>query len=287
MEGDAHWVCLDGEWIKNLSAIPVQNRSFLYGDGFFETMRTSGVDVIFVETHFERMRKSMAMLDLPDISELQFERFCNNLATLIHKNKWYKGARVRLTVFRKGSGRYTPQDNETGFLLDGEPFCPDYFYPFVGTGKLVTVYSEIKKPLNKLSALKTTSSLFYVLAGNFAKKHNFDDCFILNEQDEIIETVNSNVFVLVGRKVIAPGPLNGALDGTMRKQVLAMLIEAGYEINEGGISDHDLEVADEVLLTNAVQGINWVKGYKERRYYYQVGMELAEKLNLKISNRDY
>ncbi|WP_462281390.1 aminotransferase class IV [Salinivirga cyanobacteriivorans] len=287
MDRTPYWLCVDGEWVRQQDALTVQNRAFLYGDGVFETMRTFGEDIVFVETHFERLTSSLALLDIPLHADLQGDGLRKLAARFIHKNKWYKGARLRLTVYRVGAGRYTPQSNESGFLLDGEPFDNEPFYPFVGTGKLLTAFSEMKKPLNKLASLKTTSSIFYVLAGKHAKTQGFDDCFIMNERDEIIETVNSNVFLVAGNQVIAPGTSNGALNGTMRKQVLNLLNDTNYNITERGINADDLQKADEVLLTNAVQGINWVKGYKERRYYHRFGAELSEKLNLKIVNRQF
>ena len=99
--------------------------------------------------------------------------------------------------------------------------------------------------------------------------------------------MNFNLFLIAGNHVITPGVSNGALNGTMRKQVLNLLDDTNYNIMERGINEDDLLEADEVLLTNAVQGITWVKGYKERRYYHRFGAEVSEKLNLKIVNRQF
>mgnify|MGYP006275848705 CR=1 FL=1 len=286
MESSTPWICINGEWTRE-SIIPAGNRSFLYGDGLFETMRTIGTDVVFFDRHIERLHWGMGQLELPIIKILQSDSIKEMVVSLIHKNKWYSGARVRLNVYRESTGRYTPIEDHTGFLLNGEPMHLQPFYPFTGTGKLLTLYSELRKPLNMISTLKTTSSIFYVLAGKFARANGYDDAFCLNMNGDIIESVNSNVFVITDKQVIAPGPEQGALDGTMRKQMLLLLRDQGFEIEECGISDQDLSNADEVLLTNAVQGINWVKGYKDRRYFHRVGLELSNKLNLLIENRSF
>jgi len=38
-----------------------------------------------------------------------------------------------------------------------------------------------------------------------------------------------------------------------------------------------------VFLTNAVQGIRWVGGYKQKRYYNQLAKKITQLLNEKVA----
>jgi branched-chain amino acid aminotransferase len=51
------------------------------------------------------------------------------------------------------------------------------------------------------------------------------------------------------------------------------------DLVEAQISPDILNEADEVFLTNAVKGIQWVMGYNNKRYFNEVSRFLNKKLN--------
>src|SRR3989339_931158 len=77
-----------------------KNRAFCFGDAVFETMFAYQEKVYFFSDHFERLQKSMKLLkmSIPDnFSEVFFHE---EILKLMRKNRFYKGVRVRLTIFR-------------------------------------------------------------------------------------------------------------------------------------------------------------------------------------------
>jgi branched-chain amino acid aminotransferase len=73
----------------------------------------------------------------------------------------------------------------------------------------------------------------------------------------------------------------GCIDGTMRKTIIKIALKLNIEVFEQeGFSEQDLLQADEVLLTNAIQGVNYVSGFKGRRYYHTFAAKLIQQLNL-------
>jgi branched-chain amino acid aminotransferase len=279
MENKGIWILHDGSWQRDGNVISSSNRSFLYGDGIFETMRVEKSRILFLENHIERLHNSLPVLQLDLIDDLTSERISKHVEQFLIKNKWYKSVRIRLTVYRKAVGKFTPENSDTGYMLSGETLDVDPIFPYKGTGRIMGVYNDELKSVSKLAALKTTSSLFYVLAGAYAKKEGLDDVFVCNQSGEIIETVNSNILLIKGRRIFSPGPEHGALDGTMRKTVLQIGLENGYDVLSQPLQENDILEADEIMLTNAIQGINWVKGFKERRYYSETGAEFSKLLN--------
>ena len=58
-----------------------------------------------------------------------------------------------------------------------------------------------------------------------------------------------------------------------------------YNIKEvSGASPDLLTNADEIFLTNAIQGIRWVVGIKDKRYFCRVSKEINHLLNDSLIN---
>ena len=67
--------------------------------------------------------------------------------------------------------------------------------------------------------------------------------------------------------------------GTMRMQIINLALKNGMKVYECNILPQNLLVADEIFLTNAVQGILWVSGYRTKRYFNNVSRKLTGILN--------
>ncbi|MBW1992134.1 MAG: aminotransferase class IV, partial [Deltaproteobacteria bacterium] len=66
MMSPAAKVWLNDELVPAAAArISVQDRGFLYGDGFFETLRAENGRVLFLAEHLERLRASARDFRLP------------------------------------------------------------------------------------------------------------------------------------------------------------------------------------------------------------------------------
>ena len=79
------------------------NRAFLYGDGFFESMRWHKGKIYFYDDHFTRIKKSFEILKLND-SGLEKDLLQKQIESIIKNQNINTDARVRLTFFalRKG-----------------------------------------------------------------------------------------------------------------------------------------------------------------------------------------
>ena len=60
----------------------------------------------------------------------------------------------------------------------------------------------------------------------------------------------------------------------MRRYLLDQLSSAGYNVKEGAYQPSEIEAADEVFLTNAMNGIRWVKSFSSKTYHCQQTAEL-------------
>jgi branched-chain amino acid aminotransferase len=110
--------------------------------------------------------------------------------------------------------------------------------------------------------------MHYVLAGIFATENQFDTVLLFNEQGNIAETFNANIFIISGDEILTPALTEYCLDGVMRQYVLDKLRNLGYSIKETVLTESDLEYADEIFISNATRGIAWIESYKNKNYSF-------------------
>jgi branched-subunit amino acid aminotransferase/4-amino-4-deoxychorismate lyase len=257
----------------------VSNRGFRYGDGLFESMRYMNGVLKFPELHIDRVQKGMRVLKLDNSSYIDSWFLREKVDELARRNKTGPDARFRLTIFRDSEGLYSPLSNKMAYVLESQKM-DDSEYSFNKKGLIIDVYDELTKPVNILANLKTCNSLVYVLAGIFKKQNALDEVMILNQHGFLCESMSSNVFVVYDRKLYTPSLNEGCIGGVMRQVVMRLAKENGIELVEAQVNPDILNEADEVFITNAARGIQWVMGYNNKRYFNEVSKFLSEKLNL-------
>jgi len=274
-----HYIDFNNKYVAEKEALfTSDNRSFRYGDGLFETMRWMDGDIRFLSHHVTRLREGMHMLQLEHAPAFDEHFIRSRAADLIRKNGLEgQHVRVRLQVYRDGGGLYSPQQNKAAYVMSLSKLDPDDM-KHRKLGLIVDVYSEFKKPYSELSKLKSANALVYVMAGLYRKKNGLDDVLILNQEGFLCESLSSNVFIWYGKKLYTPAISEGCIDGVMRKVVIDLALENGLEVIEAQINPAIMYEADEIFHTNAVHGVQWVMGYKQKRYFNRISRMLQEKL---------
>ena len=273
------YINLNGKLIKHEQAVlTAGNRAFLYGDALFETMHANGSEVQFIHSHYDRLTQNAAKLGFIFPNSLSLSGLQNEIKRLFHRNKYYKGTRLRLSLFRNSGGLFTPTDNTCSWLVEASKLETDK-YELNSQGLLIDVFEDIKKPINYFAGMKTANSLLFVMAGLNSRKLAIDDSLILNEESNIIEASSSNIFIVKDNKIITPDCSEGCLPGIMRQEIIKIAQSRNIPLTTGIINHDNLLTADEVFLTNAVRGIRWVLAYKSKRYFNSFAKLLIEDLN--------
>jgi branched-subunit amino acid aminotransferase/4-amino-4-deoxychorismate lyase len=261
----------------NTKLLSIANRGFRYGDGLFESMRLMKGKLNFVELHAERLQKGMRALHIDGYSQMD-AYFLNEKAEELAARNKARHARLRLTVYRDAEGLYTPTQNKMGYTLELQPIDePRYFLNTKGL--IMDMYSDIPKPINILSNLKTCNSQLYVMAGIYKAQNRLDEAFILNQNGYLCETISANVFVLYQGHLYTPALSEGCIGGIMRQVVMELAIKNGIPMTEAQLDPEILNQADEVFITNATRGIQWVMGFGRKRYFNEISKVLIEELN--------
>jgi branched-chain amino acid aminotransferase len=117
----------------------------------------------------------------------------------------------------------------------------------------------------------------------FANENDLDNCLLLNNDKNVVEALNGNLFMLMGNKLITPPLEEGCLNGVIRKQLLQLARKMEeIEVIEEIISPFDLQKADELFITNIFIGIQPITKYRKKEYKVDLSKRLIDSLNLLI-----
>ena len=108
--------------------------------------------------------------------------------------------------------------------------------------------------------------LIYALAAQYAKAQHWNEAIILNQYGRICDTTIANIFFIKDGRIHTPGLSEGCVKGVMRTYLIEQLQKENISVEEGAYSNEDLLQADEIFLTNAIQGIRWVKSFGGKIY---------------------
>jgi branched-subunit amino acid aminotransferase/4-amino-4-deoxychorismate lyase len=258
-------------------SVSFSNRAFRYGDSLFETIRVCNNKVMFLRDHITRLKLGMTVLRMNLPAELTTENIHEFIIQLLKHNVHAPNVRVRLTVFRNNGGLYTPETNDISFLIESEEL--ETAYVLNQKGYWVDIYADIKKSINKLSNIKSGNALMYVMAAISKQSMKLDDCFLINENGTICESISSNIFVVKNGTLYTAPLTEGCVAGVMRKQIMNLATENKILTFESALTTYTLMNGDEIFLTNAINGIQWVGQFKDKFYTNKMALFFIDKLN--------
>jgi branched-chain amino acid aminotransferase len=276
-------VNFNGDLLDSELQLTFSNRSFLYGDGVFETLKVVDNKILFLEDHYFRLLASMRIIRMQIPMSFTLEYLENQILTLVNRQGIQDSARVRLTVFRNEGGFYSPKDNSVSFVIKADVLKKKW-YSFENNFFEVDLYKDFVVTKQLLSTLKTNNKMIQITASIFAQENQLDSCLLINEDKNVIEATNGNLFMLLNNQLITPPISEGCLNGIMRKQILKLAKEQeGIEVVEKEISPFDLQKADELFITNVIVGIQPITKYRKKEFETKLSNELLVKLNQAIN----
>ncbi len=282
---ETNYVNNNGEiLINNGPTLEAANRAHLYGDGLFETIRVRNGQAINLEIHFLRLVEGMAVLKMRIPNYFTADFFRQRINELLIKSNITEGGRVRLSIDRASGGTYKPDTNEVTYFIEAFPFQNNEFV-LNTKGLEVDLYTKVKKEKNIFSNFKTKNGLLYIMAAIEAKEKGLDDLLITDSKGNILESTNSNIFLVSNGVLYTPGLDEGCLGGTMRMTIINLAIENKIKIYESSITPQNILIADEIFLSNAINGIVWVSGYRTKRYMNNMSKMIVQLLNNHYANK--
>ena len=252
-------VCFNGLFYPaDTPLLPVQNRSYKWGDGVFETMKVFRGKLLLEEYHFERLFSSLRLLQIGCSETFTQTNLVAQMLQLCQQDHCLEHARVRLEVYRT-------EENKTGYSIEAIPLEAQESQ-WEENGLEVVLYPFARKSMDAFANLKSANFLPYVLAQRYAAERGADDALVLNAQNRLCDSSRANLFLVKGKTIYTPALHQGCVNGVMRRVVMQEAKKLGFRLHSDEVEEEQLLAADEVFLTNAIQMIRWVASYKNASY---------------------
>ncbi len=86
---------------------------------------------------------------------------------------------------------------------------------------------------------------------------------MLIDKDQVLEASRSNLFAVIGQKIVTPGNDGRILAGITRARTIELLLSIGMHVEERDLTIDELIQASEVFLTNSLRGVESVTSCRE------------------------
>lgn len=237
-------VWLDGRLVApEAAAVPTNDHGLVVGDGVFETVLVVAGRPFALGRHLDRLLRSADGLGIAGVERAVLEQ----AAVAVVAAAGLDRARLRLTVTSGPGPLGSPRGGGRPTVVAAiEPAAE----PDASAAVVVAPWARNEK--GALCGLKTTSYAENVRALCDAHERNASEAILANTAGRLCEGTGSNVFVVLGGRLLTPGLDSGCLAGVTR----ALLLEGfGGEEHDLGLEALEAGQASEVFLTSTVRGV--------------------------------
>ncbi|MCG2758320.1 MAG: aminodeoxychorismate synthase component I [Desulfobacteraceae bacterium] len=228
-----------------LAKINVTDQGFLFGYGFFETIRVDKGKPQYLKEHISRFNQTWKYLFFERVPDLTWQDI---IYQVISGNGLLEETAAVKIVASKGNCEKSFFDFT--LIVMAKPYI-HRLAEKKEQGLNLVVYPKPRQ--TPLADYKTLNYLYYLLAGEWAKKKGADEALILNPDDTISETNTANILLIKDKTFIRPVSPH-VLSGVMEKVVRELLSNWGYMSESKKLYPEDLFLADQVIITNSLIG---------------------------------
>jgi branched-chain amino acid aminotransferase len=230
----------------NEALISVFDHGLVVGDGAFETVKVQDGRPFALSRHLARLASSAAGLGLP---APDLDQIGAGAAAVIAASPSMPLARMRITI----TGGIGPLGSERGnsgltaVVALAEQRPPADFVD-------VAVVPWPRNELGALAGLKTTSYAENVRALGYAAERGAGEAIFANTAGNLCEGTGTNVFVVVGGRLVTPPLAAGCLAGVTRALVLEWVGGTEEDLPVTALAD-----ADEAFLTGTTRDVQPIR----------------------------
>jgi branched-chain amino acid aminotransferase/para-aminobenzoate synthetase component 1 len=232
------------------AGVSVEDRGFLYGDGFFETLRAEDGRVQLLAPHLERLRASAREFRLPFPDHLPWE---DRLKRLLAANGLLAGLAAVKILFTRG------RDPAPGLPIGGQPtlvllarrYQPPPPAEYAAGWPLVT-FPERRSTF--LGRHKSLNYLFYLAARQYALDQGAREALVLEADGLVSEGAATNLVIAREDRYATPAAPS-ALPGVTLAALARELAGQGRELAAVPLRPEDLAAAQGIWLVNSLMGL--------------------------------
>ncbi len=256
MEKGAFW-CItsqNGEPIPAEKAgISPLDRGFFSGESIYETLRTYHSRPFALDDHLKRLVRGVERFGLPAIEAGRLREALIALAKVRAPEESYLRVSVSAGLMSPGEP-FARQPRSTWVAFSG-PIPPHVAAVYERGVRCVVSRHGRWNPGGFVPAVKFSFNAEIILARSEAVERGAYEAILLSPEGFVAEASSSNIFIVVGKKVVTPDLATGILDGVTRAKVIALCPKAGVEVEERRVMISELWEADELFLTGTTREV--------------------------------
>ena len=255
-------VWMNGEVMPLADAkVGVEDRGFQFADGVYEVVRLYDGVPFALDAHLRRLWTSAVDIQLtppltPNLLAVEVER----LLAAAGKGDRVGDCQMYMQLTRGVAARdhVFPDVVEPTLLFYLQP-TRTIAKPGEGPGVQLLATPDDRW---KRCWIKSTSLLPNVLAKNNAIAAGFDEAAFV-DGGCVTEGSASNIFAVVGGKLVTHPVGSKVLPGITRAIVIELATELGIEVDERAIREDEAPRADELFVTSTTREVAWVSRWND------------------------
>jgi branched-subunit amino acid aminotransferase/4-amino-4-deoxychorismate lyase len=230
--------------------VSVNDRGFLYGDGFFETLKAEAGRIHFLKEHLARLQASAQTFRMPFPEDFPWEA---RLHQLLAANGLEQGqARVKILSTRGVAlGMGLPQEARPTLVIWATSYTPPDPEEYARGWEVVT-FPEARSTF--LGRHKSLNYLFYLAARQYALDQEAQEALILEADGLVSEGAATSLVYAQGGGFSTP-QAPSALAGVTLVVLARGLARQGLTLKVVPTTPAQLAQAECLWLTNSLMGV--------------------------------
>lgn len=241
------------QWLVNGlpdGSLSPQDRGLTYGDGLFETIALRGGDFRLLDFHLERLQAGCERLGIEtpaaDLLKAELKQVATDCASGTGK-----------IIITRGCG-------PRGYRAPAQARATRLVGLFPADSRALLTWRDgirvrwCRTPVAEnptLAGLKTLNRLEQVLARSEWEGDAIAEGLMSTPRGHVIGGTMSNLFMVDDGQIMTPDLSRCGIRGVMRRLILEVAAELGISAVEQSIDSEQLRAADEIFLSNSLQGI--------------------------------
>jgi branched-chain amino acid aminotransferase len=230
--------------------VSVEDRGFLYGDGFFETLKAEDGRVLFLNEHIKRLRASAEAFRIDFPGQVSWK---DRLTRLLEANGLSQGtAAVKILLTRgEATGLGLPDAPSPTLVIWARPYQPPGPKEYEA-GWPVVVFPERRTTF--IGGHKSLNYLFYLAARQYALDQGAKEALILEADGLISEGAATSLIVALNDRFLTPAAPS-ALPGVTAAVLARALGRQGKNLERARLQLSHVQEADGLWLANSLKGV--------------------------------
>jgi 4-amino-4-deoxychorismate lyase len=250
-------ISIDGKLCDEKDAyISAYDHGFLYGMGLFETFRTYQGKPFLLHEHLIRLKESCRQIGISwHVNEHEVEQWVEQLLLVNQLPDAY--FRLSITAGVEPLGLPSSEYRHPTLILYVKPLSDDQLQQVTITKNLQLLKHRRNSP-ESMTRLKSFHYMNNIVAKFELQQYSWAkdaEGLMLTEQSQLAEGIVSNIFFVKNHMLFTPSLDTGILAGITRAQVIRIARNLSWDVQESLYTWEHLLDAEEVFVTNSIQGI--------------------------------